>query len=380
MGSGRVTATLAALALLSFVLGSVHAFSVLVEPLTKRFGASTASVSAIYSLALVSITAMVTLGHRFYGRTSAAALVATLVLVATTGVLIAGHAGSLALLWLGYGVLFGTANGAGYGYALQLSAQVTPGREGLAMGAITAAYALGATLFPIAFDHALQRGDFTTAMHTLAIAIGGCGVPVVLMLAWSGARFRTTGARAGQKMVRRPEILLLWLAYGAAVLSGLMTIGHAVGIARAQGLAPALLVTAPMVIAICNMAGSLAGGWLADRIGARWLLTGLPLLSAAALVLLALKIEPSVLAMLGIIGLVYGAVISVYPAVIARRFGVAAGVPIYGKVFTAWAAAGICGPILAGALFDVSGSFAVALMIGAFLSLSSSAIALRMTS
>ncbi len=236
MDRQRAMATLAALALLSFVLGSVHAFSVLVEPLIQRFGTSTASVSTIYSLALVAITVMVTLGHRFYARMSAAALVATIVLIATTGILIAGHAGSIALVWLGYGVLFGTANGAGYGFALQLAAQVSPRRKGLAMGGITAAYALGATLFPLAFDQALQRGDFTAAMHLLAIAIGGIGVPVVLTLAWSGARFQMAGSRANQNTSRHSEVRLLWLTYGAAVLAGLMTIGHAVGIARAQGL------------------------------------------------------------------------------------------------------------------------------------------------
>ncbi len=146
MRPAHAKATLLALALLSFVLGSVHAFSVLVEPLATRFGASGASVSGIYSLALVAITVMVSIGHRFYARASGAVLAGVLSAASVAGALLAGHGGSLTLVWLGYGVLFGAANGAGYGYALQLSAQVSPGREGLAMGGIKAAYDVGATL------------------------------------------------------------------------------------------------------------------------------------------------------------------------------------------------------------------------------------------
>ena len=374
MRPAHATATLLALALLSFVLGSVHAFSVLVEPLATRFGASVASVSGIYSLALVAITVMVSIGHRFYARASGAVLAGVLSAASVAGALLAGHGGSLTLVWLGYGVLFGAANGAGYGYALQLSAQVSPGREGLAMGGITAAYAVGATLFPAIYDQALKDG-FAWAMTVLALVLGLAGLVAVCLLGWSRARFRAMEHGAEAPEVPTGQIVLLWSAYGAAVLAGLMTMGHAVGIARTLDVNQAMLVAAPMIIAVCNMGGSLTGGWLTDRIHPRLLLTVLPLISAAALSVLALGLPLPVLAALGAIGLIYGAVISAYPAAIARRYGVAAGVPVYGKVFTAWAVAGICGPVLAGAMFDATGSFRVALGVAAALSCASAVLA-----
>lgn len=378
MNAGRMLMTLTALVLLSFGLGSVHAFSVLVDPLVARYGPSVTSVSAIYSLALVSITATVSFGHLFYARARSAGIVAILSLIAVGGALLAGHGGSLVWVWLGYGVLFGAANGAGYGYSLQLAAQIAPGREGLAMGIITAAYAVGATLFPLVYDASLTSGGLTQAMNVLALTLACIGAVSVALLARTGARFMPAATTGSVPTGVAPRhVIVLWTAYGAAVFAGLMAMGHAVGIARTLGMAESLLVAAPVVVACCNMMGSLTGGWLIDRISPRHLLTALPVGSAIALAAMAFGLPLPLMGSLGIIGFVYGAVISAYPAAIARRFGVASGVPVYGKVFTAWAVAGICGPMLAGAMFDLTGSFRYALILAACLSGVSAIIAAR---
>ena len=44
---------------------------------------------------------------------------------------------------------------------------------------------------------------------------------------------------------------------------------------------------------------------------------------------------------------------------------------IYGRVFTAWGAAGLLGPWLAGVLFDLSGDYRIALLVAAAIGLGS---------
>ena len=122
------------------------------------FGASRAAVSFTYSLALATLTLAVPFGHRFYAAWRPATFVSSLVLLAAGGAFIASLAPSLFVVWLGYGVLFGAANGLGYGFGLQLAAQANPGREGLAMGIVTAAYALGAAVSPPLFALAVDGG------------------------------------------------------------------------------------------------------------------------------------------------------------------------------------------------------------------------------
>ena len=62
-------------AIFCVALGSVHAFSVFLAPLEAAFGVSRASVSMIYSTALVALTASVLFGPVIYGRASGAMIV-----------------------------------------------------------------------------------------------------------------------------------------------------------------------------------------------------------------------------------------------------------------------------------------------------------------
>ena len=104
---------LLAAAMVSTVLGSIHAFSILLVPLETLFVATRSAVSLTYSFALVSLSIAVLLGHLFYGRVSPATFLMATCSLAAVGAVVAGMASSLWVVWFGYGVLFGVANGLG---------------------------------------------------------------------------------------------------------------------------------------------------------------------------------------------------------------------------------------------------------------------------
>ena len=362
---------LAAASVLSAGLGSVHAFSLFLEPLEAVFGATRASVSLTYSLALVSLTVLVLTGHKFYGwrRPPVLALLAGFGAALGTG--IAAVAPALWTVWLGYGVVFGAANGLGYGFGLQIAARANPGREGFAMGVVTAAYALGAAVAPGLIEPMLDWGGFTPAMGSLALALALIGAVSAWMFHLSAVRWEETTQALGP--IPRHGIPLLWLGYGAGVAAGLMAIGHAAGLASVAGVAA--VWAAPAIIAVCNLTGSLAAGQLMDRWSPRGLLGVLPLISVLALGALALRAAPmTTLIGLGAVGFAYGGIIAAYPAAIAKRFG-AAGPAVYGRVFTAWGAAGLAAPWLAGAIYDRAGEYSAALWVAAALGLLSAGMA-----
>ena len=360
---------LLAAAIVSAALGSIHAFSILLVPLETLFLTTRSAVSLTYSLALVSLSIAVLLGHRIYGRSSPAAIVMAACMLAAIGTFIAGIGDSLSAVWLGYGVIFGAANGLGYGFGLQLAAQANPGREGLAMGVVTAAYAFGAVVSPTLFSAILETLSFRAVMVTLTGGLLASGIFSGAILKCVGAQFLQDKNRSVTISASLRSQQLLWLGYFGGVLAGLMVIGHAAGVAAAlqPGISPWL---APMVIAAFNLLGSLIGGRLVDKVRPEGLLAVLAVITTSALIsLVVFGRLGGLLISLSVIGFAYGGTIAAYPAAIAKLFDVKDSARIYGRVFTAWGCAGLLGPWFAGFLFDISRDYQLALLIAAAFSL-----------
>jgi OFA family oxalate/formate antiporter-like MFS transporter len=343
------------------------------------FGQSRATISLTYAIALVSLTTGVLMGHRIYALFRPPVLAGAICSLGAVGALVAARADDIWQLWAGYSVLFGWANGLAYGYALQIAAQAVPNRRGSVMALVTASYGLGAALAPLVFSAALAKGGFAAAMLALATAL----IAVIPLSAgafhWSGISFKSTAVadRAGFGS-GLGQWGALWLGYGSGVAAGLMALGHASAIVKGAGLSAGFALAAPAVISLSGIPGSILGGWLADRLPFRGPLMGWPLISAFGLFgLAAVERGPAVLFCLVVIGMAYGALIVVYPAAIASLFGAVPAVKVYGRVFTAWGAAGLAAPWLAGYLFDRLGGYSLAMALAGGLSLLSVGVALR---
>jgi len=360
--------------LVTLVLGSIHSFSVFLVPFEKQLSVGRAQVSLLYSFALIFLTVSVLFGYLIYNRIRPGGMIVFSCLLAATGLLVSTVANSWWLLWFGYSVLFGSANGIGYGYVLQLVGKAAAERKGFAMAAVTAAYAVGSVVFSLLLAHLVSNYSTVVALSTMAGIIILAGFVAALTLVRAGARY--TEAPSSEPVGRADQassIGLWWLAYGCSVFAGLMAIGHAAGIVQSLGGAYEDSIWGAVWIGV----GSATGGFIvgtvinAEKVSA--FLLGLPLLSALSLVALAFVSSPSVAVMvLTTIGFAYGALIAVYPFAIAINFGDLNGPKVYGRVFTAWGFAGLAGPWCAGRLFDFSGSYGLALFIASAIAFGSS--------
>ena len=373
--------TLLACMLITLVLGSIHAFSVFLIPFEQLLGASRSQISLIYSAALVCLTLMVLVGYKIYPLFSAPVLTLITFLTAAVGTFIAGHSSSLLWVFIGYAVIFGAANGIGYGFALQLSAQAKPQRKGMAMGTVTACYALGAAIAPNVYNFGLAMGGLGYAMNLASLIFVMIGLLVYVLLKFSRAKYK--GEDEVESLTQNHSLskqLLLWVGYGAGSAAGLMIIGHATGIMYSIGGSDQQAILAVMLIAVSNMLGGLIAGWLADRIKLKLILMVLPLGSALASITMSINTQPLLLLItLTVIGFCYGAIIAVYPVAVSTIFGAASSSRIYGRVFTAWGFVGLIGPWLAGYLFDQSASYTMALIFAAVVSVISIVAAIFIT-
>lgn len=371
-------AVLLAAILLSGALGSVHAFSVFIAPLESALGATRAEVSLIYSLAIVSLTVVMLFGHASHTRIAPPRLALSTCLVAALGLLVAGWAGRYVDFLIGYGLLFGGANGMGYGYALYLAGRAIPARVGFAMGTVTAAYALGATLFAKVFALLITESGVFAALAGLAafLVVAGSSAAALLYRADLTARGIDQASGESGSLPQPGLVAVLWAGFGLGSAAGLMAMGHAAGIVAAIGGRPGEWVLGAMLIGLGNACGGLAAGWLCDRWAAAPLMAACAGGSALVLFGLAALSQPVwVIVALTLVGFAYGALVAVYPVAVSGYFGPRLAGKVYGRVFTAWGLAGLGAPWMAGAVYDWAGRYEPAISIAGAAALGSLAMA-----
>jgi MFS family permease len=369
------TRSLAGCVLLSGALGSIHAYSLFIESFESDLGVGRGEVGTPYSVALASLTVVVLVGHRLFRVVPGPLVVLIASGGAAIGLLLAASANSLAGVVLGYGVVFGAFNGLGYAFSLQRASESNPDRRGFALGVVTAAYALGGASTALVLDKHVAASGAASALRWLALVIAVTGIVTSVLLANSGSPARGSTARLSCANLR--VLAPLWTAYLLAVLAGLMALGHAAAIVDdAGGPGGAAVVAA-------GLASASGGIWIAlvaDRTATDRLLRLLPLESAVVLVVAAMAPDGVVLvvAVAGI-AFTYGALIAIYPLAVAQRFGQDGYPQAYGRVFTAWGTAGLVGPVGAGHLFEVTGSYRIPLFLAAAAAIGSAVVARQLS-
>ena len=369
-GYGRLLGVLG----LAVALGSLHAFSVITLPLKSQTGASLSSVSFVYSAAIVSLTAGVLASDWVFRTVSPRIAAIGSAALAALGLLLAASATGLIPLIIGYGLLFGFANGIGYSLFLSEAGKAMQERPGFAVGLATAGYAAGAMLFAWVLRRLANGEDATAGLTAVALAVAVAGF--LAFLVFPGPKRSTRLARAASEELGGGRTLILWLIYLLGAISGLMVTAHAAGIISLLGGSFASETLSVMALSAGSAAGSILGGRMTDPWPPRVCLafaTGL-----SGLASLGLALTPSLsmaLALLALAGFAYGALISIVPRAVEHMSPPGAGTRDFGRVFTAWGMAGLIGPWLGGVLFDLSGLYAHALLAAAVLSMAGAVIA-----
>ena len=369
------TRSLVGCVLLSGVLGSIHAYSLFIESFESDLGVGRGEAGAPYSVALASLTVVVLVSHLLFRLVPGPLVVLIASGGAAIGLLLAASANSLAGVVLGYGVVFGAFNGLGYAFSLQRASESNPDRRGFALGLVTAAYALGGASTALVLDKQVAASGATSGLRWLALAIAVTGIVTSVLLTNNDSPVHGSPARLSSANLR--ILAPLWTAYLLAVLAGLMALGHAAAIVDdADGPGGA----AVMAAGLASASGGLWVALVADRTATDRLLRLLPLGSAVVLVIAAV-VSHGVVLMVAVAGIAftYGALIAIYPLAVAQRFGQDGYSRAYGRVFTAWGTAGLVGPVGAGHLFEVTGSYRIPMFMAAVAAIGSAVVARRLS-
>ena len=379
----RPAAALAAATLTSLPLGSIYAYSVLLVPLEQLLGVSRSELASVFGISIVFFTLGANLAPRMFGWLGAGPLVLLTMVIAAGGVVVAAMAETLAVLILGYGVLFALGGGLAYVVVQQCVNAAPIARPGLVNGYLVSLFPLGAMIAAPAFGFGIQAIGVRLTLVWLAVVVGGAGLIASVLVARSGVRLvRAAGDGDLSNDAGSPQkglFLKLFSVFFLAAAAGLTVMSQAAGMVTAYGATPATALYATTGITAAIAAARLIGGLLIDRLPIPLVAASAQATALAGAVILTLypSADTAILT-LGAIGVGYGLISGVTAGAVAsywprRMFG-----RIASRTYIAWCFAALTLPVLAARLFDLTGDYRTAVMVAGVANLAAVLVALTL--
>jgi MFS transporter, OFA family, oxalate/formate antiporter len=360
--------TVAAATALNAPFGSLYAFSVFLQPLEAMLGVGRADLALVFALAACGFGAGMILAPTAYGLAPPPLVVLVCASASTLGIALAATANGLGQLAIGYGLFFGIGGGAAYIVVQQVVNQAVLERQGLVNGYIVSLYPAGAMIAAPLFGWSLRAFGVRATLAGLAAVLAIAGSISAWLITRSGVTMATaTGSVTPHEAERRRAVFWrLWIVFFLAASAGLMVLSQAAGIIRAYGGATPLAVFGTTFITGSIAAARLGGGWMVDWLAIPNVAAGAHAAALAGNVTLTLWPGPGVsIFALGLVGLGYGVISGVSAAAVAVYWRRALYGWMASRLYTAWCAAALILPIVAGRLFDLTQGYAVAIMIAA---------------
>jgi MFS transporter, OFA family, oxalate/formate antiporter len=360
-------------------IGSVYAWSVFTKPITDQFGWGLADVQFTFSIAILFLgLSAAFLGHYVerHGPRKAGTLASIFFGIGIAGAGFAIQIESLALLYLTYGVLGGIGLGVGYITPVSTLVKWFPDRRGLATGLAIMGFGFASLVASPIMQALIENVGLANTFYILGISYFVVMFASAQYLApppkgWLPAGFQAL-VDSGKKQVKQDLSQLtaneaiktrrfywLWLMLFINVTCGIAVISVASPMAQEiVGMSAAAAATMVGLNGLFNGAGRLAWATLSDYIGRPNTYTAFFIIQIALFFLLPnLTVPILFLIALFVIMTCYGGGFSSIPAYIGDLFGTKQLGAIHGYILTAWAAAGLAGPIFAAWVRETTGSY-----------------------
>lgn len=348
-------------------LGSLFAWSTFVNPLMAGYGFTAAQSQAVFGITVAAFTVTMIPAGRLELRFGPRPVAAAGGLFFGLGYLLAGYTGNLWGVILGIGILGGM--GIALGYVCPLTALIKwfPSRKGLITGISVAGFGGGAVVLSQVAGILMRDGMDVLTVFKWIGAAGGTAVVIAAMFLDIPEGWDTNGhgsqTRVGDALRTRSFWSLL-VGMFSGTFAGLIVVGSLKPMGIAAHLDVPTAELAVGALAIGNAAGRIGWGWLADKIGRAavplslaWIVVTVACLWPA----LSNRVEYLVASVA--VGSAFGGCFVVYVTRVASTYGSGAVGTLYPYVFLCYGAAGLAGPVIAGRLFDVTGTYAGAVVL-----------------
>ena len=347
------------------VIGLLFSFGVFFNVLEVEFGWSRTLLSSAVALAALVMGLLAVFAGRLGDRYGPAPVLAGAGLLYGTGFALISVVGEPWHLFVLFGLFIGVGMSSHDVTTLSTIARWFVRRRGMMTGVAKVGTATGQmTLPPLA---ALLIGGFGWRNAALALGVAATVLLFVAAMAMkrpppdrSAAPPASGPVRGGGfAEIRRSRVFWTLCAAQFLFFPTLMTIPlhiavHGMDLGMTRGVAATLLT----VIGGASIAGRLTVGTFADRIGGRnaYVLCLVPLVTSL-LILMVVDTWAPLFVVVALYGFGHGGLFTVVSPTVAEFFGTRTHGAIYGGIYFFGTIGGAVGPIMAGRVFDVTGSY-----------------------
>jgi OFA family oxalate/formate antiporter-like MFS transporter len=361
---------------LQVCFGTVYAWSFFQTILVRQLGWSFTETAWAFSLTILSLGTSAAWAGALLPRVGPRRLAVTGSVMFSGGYMLASLAlkwDMLALFYVGYGVIGGAGIGMGYVTPVATVAKWFPDKKGLATGIVVMGFGVGALLLSKGLAPLLivrMEGDLSLVFLGLGVIFACVLIPCSLVLSNPPVAVgavaeqpRNDESDSAAPYLRSSEFVLMWTVFFCNIAAGISIISFQSELLQeVWGLAnptvePATLAeygaTLIAVSSLCNGVGRLFWGLLSDRLGRVRVFRILLASQMVVFGILMTERNPYVFsALVCYVLLCFGGGFATMPSFVLDVFGPQKMSTIYGTILTAWAAAGICGPLYVGYLKD----------------------------
>ncbi|WP_262173290.1 OFA family MFS transporter [Saccharococcus sp. Marseille-Q5394] len=365
-------------------IGSVYAWSNFTNPLIDQFGWSTSQVQLTFSIAILFLgLSAAFLGHfvEKHGPRKAGILAATFFGVGVMGAGFAVSISSLTLLYFFYGVLGGIGLGVGYIAPVSTLVKWFPDRRGLATGMAIMGFGFAAAISSPIMEALITSVGLQNTFYILGASYLIIMITSSLYLekpeeGWAPAGYikKLESGKVEAKVdlaqltaneaIKTKRFYYLWMMLFLNVTCGIAILSAAKPLAiESIGMTTIQAAALVGVLGLFNGFGRLGWASISDYIGRRHTYTVFFVIQVVLFALLPFTTNAILFqVMLAVIYTCYGGGFSCIPAYIGDIFGTKQLGAIHGYILTAWAAAGIAGPMFAAWMKDTTGSYESSLL------------------
>ena len=363
--------------LLQLCFGTVYAWSFFQTLLVRQLGWTFTETAWAFSIAIFSLGTSAAWAGATLPRFGPRKLAVAGSIMFSGGYMIASlalHLDFIPLFYLGYGVIGGAGIGLGYVTPVATAAKWFPDRKGLVTGIVVMGFGVGAFLLSKVLAPFLvlrTESDLTLVFLWLGIVFACILLPSSFVL--SDPKAAVVPAAADDEpmeyedtvapYLRSSEFVLMWIVFFFNIAAGISVISFQSELLQEvwgfadPSLEPVTLAeygaTLIAVSSLCNGVGRLFWGLLSDRIGRVGVFRILLASQMIVFGILMTERNPWIFsALVCYVLLCFGGGFATMPSFVLDVFGSKKMSTIYGAILTAWAAAGIFGPLYVGYLKD----------------------------